>query len=368
MIMKIGIDIREAFKEKAGKGYYTIHLVSNLLKIDKKNKYLFFTDQPIEALSGHENTEIRLIEASGLKWHRKVLKESYKQNIDIFFSPTSYIIPAIHNPKKISVLMTVHDLISFLYPQKHNKKAVIIERLLLKKALKKSAHILSVSKNTKSDICNRFSCNSRKISVIPNAASDVFRPLENEDLIYFKEEKQLPDKFIFSAGTLEPRKNYDILIRAFSKIKSEFPKYKLLIAGKKGWNYENIFKTVEDLDMGDSVKFLDYIPERDLVRLYNLATVFAYVSLYEGFGIPPLEAMQSGCPVITSNVSSIPEVVNDAAILVNPEKEEDIAQAMKKLLGSPEMQSGLRKKGLKQAEKFSWKKSAQKLLNLLEKM
>lgn len=366
--MKIGVDIREAFREKAGKGYYTIHLVSHLLGIDKKNRYVFYTDKPVETLNGHDNAKTKVISGGGLKWHRKVLKDSYKEKIDIFFSPTSYIIPAIHNPKKMSVVMTVHDLISFLFPQKHNKKAVILERLLLKKALRKSEHILAVSKNTKKDICNRFPCNPRKVSVITNAASNIFQPMKNVDLEFFKHEKQLPEQFIFSAGTLEPRKNYDVLIKAFSKVIKEFPKYKLMIAGKKGWNYEIIFKTVKDLKLKDSVIFLDYIPERDLVMMYNLATAFAYVSLYEGFGIPPLEAMQSGCPVIASNTSSIPEVVNDAAILVNPHNEDEIAKAIIKVLHSEKLRNNLREKGFKQAQKFSWKRNAQKLLNLFEEL
>lgn len=364
--MKIAVDVRDAFREKAGKGYYTIHIITHLFEIDKKNKYILYANQPVETISKDKNVEVKVIPEKGFKWHRAVLKDSYKEKIDIFFAPTSYIIPAIHDPEKISVAVTVHDLIAFLYPQKHNKKAVILERLLLKKALKKSALVLAVSKNTKNDICNRFPCNPRKIKIISNAASEIFHPMEDVDLTFFKEEKQIPDKFIFSAGTLEPRKNYEGLIKAFAKVRKQFPDYKLLIAGKKGWNYKSIFDTVENLNLSESVVFLDYVPERDLARLYNLATVFMYVSFYEGFGIPPLEAMQSGCPIIASNVSSIPEVVNNAAILIDPRNTREMAEAMKKILHSKKLRDDLREKGFKQAQKFSWKRNAQNLLDLFE--
>lgn len=366
--MKIAIDVRDAFREKAGKGYYTIHIVTHLLEIDKTNKYILYTNNPIETFNKHENAEIKVISGAGLNWHKRVIKDCYKASADMFFAPTSYIIPAIHDPKKINVVMTVHDLIAFLYPQKHNRKAVFIERLLLNKALKKSAGILTVSKNTKNDICNRFSCNQCKIQVIPNAASEIFAPTENVDLEFFKKEKQIPDSFIFAAGTLEPRKNYEGLVRAFSKAIKDFPDYKLLIAGKKGWNYQNIFETVNKLHLDNYVVFLDYVPERDLARLYNLATVFVYPSFYEGFGIPPLEAMQSGCPIVASNVSSIPEVTGEAAILIDPNNDDEIAKGIKKLLRSKKLRNEMREKGFKQAEKFSWKRNAQKLLNYFKKL
>lgn len=364
--MKIAIDIREATKEKAGKGYYTAHLVNELLKIDNKNTYILYSDQEIESFKDFSNARVKIIDKKGLWWHFKVLWDAYKQHVDIFFAPTSFIIPAIHNPKKIKVLMTIHDLVAFLFPEKHNRKAVFIERLCLKHALKKVAKVVAVSENTKKDVEKMFNIDKDLVSVIPLSASDVFQPLPKEDLDLFKTENRITDKFILGVGTLEPRKNFETLVKAFAKISRELLNYKLLIVGKKGWYFDTIFETVRSEHVIEKVEFLGYIPERDLVKLYNLASVFVYPSLYEGFGIPPLDAMQSGCPVITSNVASLPEVVGDAAIMVDPNKISELAEAIKKVITNEELRKEMIHKGKLRVKKFSWKTNAENILEIFE--
>ncbi|MCD6109387.1 glycosyltransferase family 4 protein [bacterium] len=366
--MKIGVDIRGTVNEKAGKGYYAFHLVKALLSLNNGNKYILYSNKSIDSYDNFKNATVKIIDKKGLFWHKKVLSDAYKENLEIFIAPTSYIIPALHNPNKIKVLMAVHDLIAFLYPENHNKKAVLIEKLTLGQALKKIKKVLSVSENTKKDLINRFGVKESLIEIIHNAASDSFGIIEKEECEILRKHKKLPKEFIFSVGTLEPRKNYETLIEAYSKIRAYHPQVKLVIAGKNGWKSENIFKKVKELKLENDVIFLGYVTENELAKLYNLATIFAYPSLYEGFGIPPLEAMKCGCPAITSNTSSLPEVVGDAAILVNPNSTEELKNTLHKLLSTPSLRENLKNKGLEQYKKFSWKTSARKLLAIINKV
>jgi len=363
--MKIGIDIRETVHEKAGKGYYTAHLVEDILKLDKKNKYVLYSDCPAAMYQGFSNAEQKIINKKGLKWHTAALKDIYKEGCDVFFAPTSYIIPALHNPKKLKVLMTVHDLVAFLFPDKHNKKAVFTEKTTIKQAIKKVARVLSVSQNTQNDLVKKFKISDDRIDIVPNAASDIFEPIPRETFEHFIDEKDIPENFIFTAGTLEPRKNLPTLFKAFAEVVKEFPDLQLLVAGKKGWMFKEIFETQAMLGLDGKVRFLDYVPERELVYLYNLASVFVYPSVYEGFGIPPLEAMQCGCPVVTSNISSLPEVVENAALKIDPKDHKSFANAILSILRNETLRKELIKKGFKQSKKFSWKLSARKFLDII---
>jgi len=363
--MKIGIDIRETKNEKAGKGYYSFHLVKALLVLDTQNEYFLYTNSETKDF---QNCKIKVINKKGLFWHKKVLSDAYSENLDIFIAPTSYIIPAIHNPNKIKVLITVHDLIAFLYPKNHSKKAILTERLTLKHALKKVRKILSVSQNTKKDLIKQFGVKENLIEIIHNAASDSFGIIEHDQCESFRKTKNLPEHFILGVGTIEPRKNYQTLIEAYSKITAHHQDVKLVIAGKKGWKSNTIFEKVKKLQLENSVIFLGYVTENELAKLYNLATIFAYPSLYEGFGIPTLEAMKCGCPVVTSSTSSLPEVVEDAALLINPNSVNDLTNALHKLLSTPSLNEELRNKGFKQYKKFSWETSARKLLAIMNQL
>ena len=366
--MKIGIDIRETGNNKAGKGYYAFHLTRALLKLDEENEYTLYTDHATDNFNLSCNAHICHITKKGFFWHKKVLSDAYKNHLDLFIAPTSYIVPALHNPGKLRVLMTVHDLIAFLYPKQHNKKAVFTEKLTLKRAAKKAYKILSVSENTKKDLVEQFDIRNQNIEIIPNAASDTFGIIEQDKCKSLNNKYDLPEKFIFSVGTLEPRKNYPELLKSYAKIAPYHPDIHLVIAGKKGWLSDSIFKTVDALKLNDKVHFLGYVDEEDLAVLYNLAQLFVYPSLYEGFGIPPLEAMKCACPVVTSNTSSLPEVVGDAALCVNPQDPSAIADAMHNVLTTPTLQDSLIKKGLERHTHFSWDLSARKLLAIINEV
>jgi glycosyltransferase involved in cell wall biosynthesis len=370
--MKIGIDIRTAGGEKAGKGWFTFNITRELLKLDKKNQYFLYADSGIAGFEEFENAQLVIIEAQGFAWHRAVIKDLKKQEVEIFLAPSSFIIPALL-PKKspIKTVVTVHDLIAFLYPTTHNKKAVIIEKLLLKKALKKATHLTTVSENTKKDLMEKFSTPEEKISLIQCAASDHLIPIERTEkslgnLKKFQSKTNLPHKFFLSVGTIEPRKNYETLIQAFSMIHKKHPNHHLLIVGGQGWGKNELEDLIRKNYLQKYVHFLGYVTSKTLNRIYNLAEAFVFPSYYEGFGMPPLEAMQAGCPVIASHTSSIPEVVGEAAMLCDPGNPAEFAKAMDSIAKNEQARQELINKGRIQSKNFSWEDSAQKLYSLIK--
>jgi len=365
--MKIAIDIRTAGGEKAGKGWYTFHLVQNLLRQDHKNEYILYARDGIPGFGEFKNARVKLFSSKGMFWHFQVARDIQKEKADIFFAPSSYIIPSIL-PAKIKTVLTVHDLVAFLYPNTHNKKATIIEKLLLRRALRRAAHVCAVSENTRTDILQRFHYNPSKIDVIYCGASEEFKPIPPGKLREFIQQTNLPENFFLAVGTLEPRKNYLNLIKAFKEVSDRYPDYYLIIVGKNGWDYEQIYAAIKENYLNKKVHLLGYLSNKSLVNLYSLARALVFPSFYEGFGIPPLEAMECGCPVIASHTSSIPEVVGNAAIFINPESHVQIAEAMLKFIKDPEFCAHLREKGFTQAEKFSWEDSAKKLLKIFSKI
>ncbi len=365
--MKIAIDVRTAAGQKAGKGWYTFHIVKKMLELDHENEYLLYTRDKIAAFDNYKNSTQKVVDGGGFLWHYKTAKDLKKQQVDIFFSPTSYITPVLV-PKGIKVVLTVHDLVAFLFPNQHNKKAVYIEKMFLKKALKRADFICTVSQNTKRDIIHKFNCDDKKIDTVYCSADSGFVPHKKQELTDFAKKTNLPKDFFLAVGTLEPRKNFKTLIEAFALVQKKHPQTHLIIVGKEGWDYRGIYDAVKFNYLNKKVHFLGYLSVESLANLYNLARAFVFPSFYEGFGIPPLEALKCGCPVIASYTSSIPEVVGDAGILVNPESKENIAAAMIKVYEDSELREQLRNEGFIQSKKFSWEASARKMINILNRI
>jgi glycosyltransferase involved in cell wall biosynthesis len=366
--MKIAVDIREAGDQKTGKGWYTQNLIHELLKLDSKNNYLLYSDSEKNSFAEFSNAELKVIKEKKWKWHFKALKDILAQKVDLFFAPTSYIIPALA-PKDLPVIITVHDLVAFLFPSTHNSKAVFIERLTLKKAIKKARHIFTVSENTKKDLLHRFHYPKDQIQVVACACADFFKvPPNAGELEAFKKKFNLPQNFILAVGTLEPRKNFSTLIKSFVLIKRKFPDYKLVIVGKKGWKYRLIFEALKHYRLEKEVIFPGYLENHELQKMYVTAKVFVFPSLYEGFGIPPLEAMACGCPVVSSNVASLPEVVGDAGLLIDPKSAHKLADAVISLLENDQVRQMLIERGKKQSKKFSWQHSARVALEVFERV
>lgn len=366
--MKIAIDIREAGHEKTGKGWYTYNLVHELLKLDHENEYVLYTDAEKHPLGNFKNAKVKVIKAKSIQWHLKALKDIKAEKAEVFFAPTSYIIPALA-PKNLKTIITIHDLVAFLFPNTHSAKAVLIERLTLKKAIKKARSILVVSENTKKDLLKKFQYPTDKIFLTPCAPSEFFREaIDEKELEKLKKKYQLPENFILAVGTLEPRKNFPNLIKSFVIIKRKYPDYKLVIVGKKGWKFKQIEEALKQYNLQNDVIFPGYLDDQELHKMYAIAKVFVFPSLYEGFGIPPLEAMASGCPVVSSNVASMPEVIGQAGLLIDPKNALKMADAIISLFENEQVRNMMIERGRVQADKFSWKKSAEKTLEVIKSL
>jgi glycosyltransferase involved in cell wall biosynthesis len=270
--------------------------------------------------------------------------------------------------KKFKKVITVYDITPILYPETHKISRIFMHKYFFSPILKSSDKIISISENTKRDIIKHFKIPEDKIKVIPLAANENFRKLDENETSKIKSKYNINFPFILYVGTLEPRKNIPNLLNAFYKIKKQGIAHKLVIAGGKGWKYKEIFETIEKLNLQNDVIFTGYVPDEDLPGLYNAADLFVYPSLYEGFGLPPLEAMQCGTPVITSNTSSLPEVVGDAGIMVNPHDIGELANKMYEVLTNKDLRKELSKKGIERAKLFSWKKCAEETLKVYESL
>lgn len=366
--MKIAIDVREADGEKTGKGFFAFGLVTHLLAQDQQNHYLLYTDKAHVPFELPANAEVVSIQKEGLSWHQQVLRHLKQVRPDLYLAPTSYIVPAFA-PKWLKVFVVVHDLVAFMFPKHHAKKAVLIERMTLRRALRKASKVFVVSENTQNDLLKIFKFPKSLTVEVPCAPHDIYNhEIDAKTSAKVRKKYGLPEKFILGVGTLEPRKNFPALIKAFVGVKRKFSDYKLVIVGKQGWKYRELQKAVRQFGLGEDVIFTGYMKDEDLHHTYNLAEVFVFPSLYEGFGIPPLEAMASGCPVVASNTSSLPEVVGEAGLLIEPTNSHKIADAIISLIENQQLRNMLLERGFHHAKKFSWDDSARIVLEEFTKM
>lgn len=300
-------------------------------------------------------------------WEQFVLPKKAKDyNLDLLHCP-AHVTPLVSSTK---IILTIHDLAFKLLPQTFKLQNKIYLNNIVPASIKKANRIIAVSKNTKKDIIKQYKIPADKITVIYNGINNNYKVIDRNDLINkIKKKYNLPSEFILYLGTLEPRKNIKNLIKAYFLYKSTSNNdIKLVIAGGKGWLYEDIFSLVEEKQLEEDVIFTGYVDEEDIVPLYNAATLFVYPSLYEGFGLPPLEAMACGTPVITSNVSSLPEVVGDAAIKVDPNNIKELFKVINKILGNESLQREMIQKGIERSKKFTWEKTATETIKVYEEV
>jgi glycosyltransferase involved in cell wall biosynthesis len=266
----------------------------------------------------------------------------------------------------IPCVVLVFDLTPVLFRDTHSVQSNFVHKYILPRTLRNADKIIAISQNTKNDLIKHFNIPEDKIRVVYLAVNNNYKPVSNEEVKRVKDKYNPNSPFILYVGTLEPRKNIVRLIDAFHRLKQKEIPHKLVIAGKKGWKYENIFGEIEKLKLKDDVIFTGYVSDEDLPALYNAADLFVYPSIYEGFGLPPLEAMACGTPVITSNTSSLPEVVGGAGIMVDPYNIDELSNKMQEVLTSKNLRKELSEKGLKRAKMFSWEKCAKETLEVFE--
>lgn len=254
------------------------------------------------------------------------------------------------------LVLTIHDLSFLHYPQNLPAARGLYLRLFTKWSVQRAQRVIAVSESTRRDILDRYGVPESRVDRIYYGSDPIFRPLPRDRVAEFRACQGLPERFLLFVGTLEPRKNVARLIEAYARLPEGRPP--LYIVGGKGWLYDEIFARVEALHLSEAVRFAGYVPGQELPWWYNAAELLVYPSLYEGFGLPPLEAMACGTPVITSGVSSLPEVVGSAAIKVDPTDTGALAAAMGEVLASAQVRLAMKAAGLEQAKAFSWQRAA----------
>lgn len=363
--MVIGIDGNEAnIDRKVGIGEYAYELLLQFAKAKEDVKFeVYLKENPgIEMPVPTSNFKYRIVGPKKL-WTQFGLPLNLfiEKRPDVFFTPTHYAPRFSPVPSAISIM----DLSFIHFPQLFAKKDLYQLVSWTKYSVKNAKAIFTISQSSKDDIIDIYGVDDNKIFVTYPGIKEGSngKILTMDDL---RKKFGIDKNYILFVGTLQPRKNIIKLIEAFSKIERE--NLILVIVGKKGWLYEDILSAPQKFGVLERIKFLDFVEDKDLPSLYQNATCFVLPSLYEGFGLPVLEAMKYGCPVLVSNVSSLPEAGGDAAIYFDPKDANDIKEKIEKVISNPKLRSEMIEKGKLQIKKFSWEKTARETLRVLESL
>ncbi len=377
--MHIGIDYTAAVRQGAGIGRYTRGLANALLELDHENEYVLMVAGRGAAPPGPEqfprNVRLRNLPLTdrhlAILWHRLRVPlpvEALVGRVDLFHSPDFTLPPAWC----ARTLVTVHDLSFLRYPQGADRGLRAYLTAAVPRSVRRADHVLADSQNTREDLIGLLGVPADKITVVYPGVEARFRPLDDPaTLSAVRERYRLPERFILHVGTLEPRKNLERLVEAYALLPQRgisTHEVGLVLAGGRGWLYEGVFKVVERLGLGDLVVFTGFVRDEDLPALYNLADLLVFPSMYEGFGLPPLEAMACGTPVVASNTSALPEVVGEAGLLVSPTDVQALAEAMVSGLQDEGLRARLRARGLEQARRFTWAQAAQETLRVYRRV
>lgn len=375
--MRIGIDISTLLNhgKDIGAGRYIYNLLKNLFKIDKEDTfvltarcttgdYLYLLDELKE-----NKTETRIFNISQKKlmlWDRAGFPpvEMLGVRADVLHFPDFLIAPAFNR----NIVLTIHDLAFMRFPELNFDWFINKYKKLVLKNSARAKRIIAVSESTRKDIVDFFGTDGKKISVIHEAAEEKFKKLKPQSLDRNILSKfKISKRYILSVGTIEPRKNYVSLIKAFNIIKSLSPGktgFQLVIAGRTGWKSEPVYEEYEKSPFRQDIIFTGRLNDDELVQLYNMAELFVYPSIFEGFGLPVIEAMQCGCAVLASNTSSIPEIVSDINMLFDPHDSNQIAEKIITVLNDEKIRQQFAKKSIERASHFSWEKTALQTLEV----
>lgn len=356
--MHVGIDARLVYHTRAGIGEYTLRLTQALAVAYPQDQFCLLQDwRQSNGLIRANNVTIspsrvpshHRLEQILLPWVVRRL------NCDVFHSPD--FIPPLH--RRGNSVITIHDLAFLIYPQFVTKEAARYYGQI-DHAVRHADHIIAVSNSTKNDLVRMLGVPEDHITVIYEAADPRMRPMPHDEALQRVQALyNVPDDFVLFVSTIEPRKNIGALLRAYRRLRDDYKLTPaLVLAGSRGWLSDDVYDLVTRLDLTDSTHFLGRVESHDLPYLYNAARTLVHPAFYEGFGLTPLEAMACGTPVIVSNVSSLPEVVGDAALLIDPAQDEEITVALWRVLTDDALAASMREKGLQRAASFSWERAA----------
>lgn len=376
--VRIGLDARRLYGKRRGVGQYIFRLVQHLPELTEEFEFLLFADHRLPAevvpkgcqqvLVGKPfSTESQSISGLWSKgysifWMNSLVPKTLRRKDVNLFHGTNFAIPIL---KEGPFVVTIHDMIYARVPNGYENIYKNYHRFLLPRAAMNAAKIITVSENGRRDIIELLKVPPEKVVTIHNGVDEDFRVLDDgEYLNIVRQTLKLPHRYILYVGAIERRKNLGVLVQAAAEILKEGIVDGLVLAGEEGYGAKLTWEKIEETKIQEKVLHIGYVPQEMMCGLYNLAEVFVMVSPYEGFGIPVLEAMACGTPVITSNCSSLPEVAGDAALLVSPSEKEELTAALRRILTDKNLRAELRAKGLKRVKQFSWRKSAEKHLEV----
>lgn len=362
----IGVDGNEAnVDKKVGVSVYTQNLLFHFSKAANSGlRFEIYLKTPPLAILPAENDffHYRTIKADFL-WSQIALPLYLisHRNIDVYFAPAHYLPSFCPVPQ----VVTIHDLAYLYFPDDFTKKDLWQLKTWTDRSIKVARRIIAVSKTTKKDILKNYQIDESRISVIYNGFEKQIDKLKNNKLDLIKKLKIKNEKYILFVGTIQPRKNLKVLIDSFDQFVKSNKNFKLVIAGKKGWLYESIFEKVKSMNLEEKVFFADHVSDEELIWLYQNAFCLVQPSLYEGFGIPVLEAMSYGCPVVSSFSSSLPEVGGDAGLYFDPKNSEDLYDKLMELKENEPLRKEFVIKGKKRVKEFSWEKCGEETLDVI---
>jgi len=380
--VRIGIDCTAAVHQRAGIGRYTRGIIGALGELGSKHSFMLMVVGsdvgPKEGRGGIPGLEIKdnfAIKELPLTnrfwrviWHR--LRVPFPADlltgpVDVFHSP-DYLLPPVRRGKKV---VTVHDLSFLRHPEAAEPSLRAFLCASVPRSVRKADLVLGDSESTRQDVIELLGIDGDRVEVVYPGVDGAFRVIDDQHhLAAVKQLYGLDCPFILNVGTLEPRKNLVTLLYAYAALRRRGLEHKLVIAGGHGWLYDGVFRRLEELSLEEEVLFLGYVAEEHLPALYGLADLLVFPSLYEGFGLPPLEAMACGTPVITSDSSSLPEVVGEAGVMVPARDADALAEAIATVLADSVLREDLVKQGLSRAAQFTWRAAGEKLLALYQRL
>jgi len=370
--LRIAIDAHAVGAKLGGNESYAVNLIEALAQIDSANHYTIYitTDEARERFQGRwPNFKVRatLPHTPLIRIPLTLSAELRKNPVDVlhvqFTAPPFCPCP---------VVVSIHDLSFEHLPQTFKRRSRTQLRLTVRHSARRAARIISLSEHGRRDIIETYGITAERVSAIPLAAPSHFAPVQDvRELQRVRHNYGIDGDYILSVGSIQPRKNLARLVQAYASLrgnKSADKLPKLVLVGKCGWLYDETLRALEETGVADTVVLTGYVPQEDLPALYSGSLCFVYPSYFEGFGLPPLEAMKCGAPVIVGNKTSLPEVVGDAALAVDPFDVEAIASAMKRVIESPALRDELSIKGQARAKTFDWRETARKTLAIYQEV
>lgn len=370
--MRIGIDVSPLAGQRTGVQTYILNAMKGLANLDTENEFFLYSnrdfDKPIENDRWHKRIGWGLTAKIAIFWLQTQLKQLVEEDgIDLFWGAYHFL-PLLLD-RSVKSVLTIYDLVYRFYPGTLTARNVWSHRVFTERSIRKADKIIAISESTAADLKRLFNISDRKVQVIPPGVDlGFFKPYPPESSRrYLTQKYDIPESYVLCVGTIEPRKNLATLFRAYAQLcRRSRVAHQLVVVGARGWKNSHLFTLVSKLDIEDRVEFLGYVPDEDLPKLYSAADVFVYPSIYEGFGLPVLEAMACGCPVIAFDNSSLPEVVGNGGLLVETNNILELSISIEQVLFDKSLRDSMAEEGMERAKLFDQASCSERVYELFQ--